>query len=110
MALTSIPKGTSTSAPKADKAISISHYNGTTDRNSVYYTVPEGRKFKGIFWVNDYSYELGKFPGHTGNAHYNTFGSNSNLSFYPIETAAGDFVSGNSNYAYHSVVGIESDA
>jgi len=107
MALTNI----ATSGNSTDKSISVTHYNGTTDRNKTYYTVPAGRKFKGIFWVNDYSYELGKFPGHVGPyVHYNTFGSNSNLNFYPIETASGDFVSGNTSYAFHSLVGIETDA
>ena len=106
MALTN----TTAAGSSTDKAISVVHYNGTTDKNKTYYTVPENRKFKGIVWVNSYSYELGKFPGHVGSVHYNTFGSNANLNFYPIETTSGDFISGNSDYAYHSIVGIETDA
>ena len=110
MALTTISSG-AVAAPKADKSISLVHYNDTNARNTVYYTVPEGRKFKGIVWVNDVSYNLGKFPGHTGSEHlHNPFLSNASNSYIPIEVGAGDFVSGTNNYTYHNIVGIESDA
>ena len=98
-----------TTAATPDKSISIVHYNGSTDQNTTYYTVPTGRKFKGYVWVNSQGYGLGKFPGHVGYEHYNAGGS-TDFPLIPIETLAGDFVSGSSNYAYHSVVGIESDA
>ena len=96
-------------AAKPDKAISVVNYNGTGDQYTTYYTVPVGRKFKGYVWVNSQGYALGKFPGHVGYEHYNGGGTN-DYPIIPIETLAGDFISGSSNYAYHSVVGIESDA
>ena len=98
-----------TAAATPDKTISINHYNDTNAANTVYYTVPAGRTFKGYVWVNSQGYGLGKFPGHVGGEHYNAGGS-TDYPIIPIECLAGDFISGSSNYAYHSVVGIESDA
>jgi len=111
MALTRISTTSGSTTSQADKSISISHYNSTDNKNHTYYTVPVGRKFKGIVWVNDYTYELGKLPGHTGSYnHPSPFGASNSNSYLPIETGSGDFVSGNSSYSYHSVVGIETDA
>jgi hypothetical protein len=112
MALTSISTETS-SAVQADKQISITHYNGSTAANQTYYTVPAGRKFVGLYWVNDVSYSMGKFPSWVASGESNTqmqHGSTSHFS-YPMKITAfaGDFISGGSNYAYHSLFGIESD-
>jgi hypothetical protein len=110
MALTSISTST-VSAPQPDKSINLVHYNATNAQNTVYYTVPAGRKFKGLIWTNDVSYKLGKFPGHTGSEQFmSPFLSNTQNSYIPVEAVAGDFVSGLSNYAYHHITGIESDA
>ena len=109
MALTKITSASSTTTPQADKSISLVHYNDTTQKNTIYYTVPAGRKFKGLVWVNDASYQLGKLPGHTGSEHH-LLPFNTQLSYIPVETGPGDFVSGLSNYAYHSIIGVESDA
>lgn len=111
MALTKLTSASSTTTPQADKSISLVHYNATNATNTIYYTVPAGRKFKGLVWVNDASYKLGKFPGHTGSEHLmNPFLTNAANSYIPIEVCAGDFVSGTNNYTYHHIVGIESDA
>lgn len=109
MALTSL--AASTASPLADKSINLVHYNATNATNTVYYTVPVGRKFKGLVWTNDQSYKLGKFPGHTGSEQFaSPFLSNTTMTYIPIEVLAGDFVSGSTNYTYHYISGIESDA
>jgi len=110
MALTSISTSTSSGGPQPPKAISVVHYNATNAFNTIYYTVPVGRKFKGVAWVNSTSYNLGKFPGHVGGENHPNIATTNTIKYFPIETGPGDFVSGNSSYAYHSVVGIETDA
>ena len=110
MGLTTISSAGAATTPQADKSISLVHYNGTTNQNTIYYTVPVGRKFKGLVWVNDVSYKLGKLPGHTGSEqHTMPFASNTQLNYIPVETGPGDFVSGGNSYAYHSIAGVESD-
>jgi len=110
MALTSTSTSNA-SAPQADKSINLVHYNATNATNTVYYTVPAGRKFKGLIWTNDVSYKLGKFPGHIGSEQFaSPFLSNAQNSYIPVEVLAGDFVSGSNNYTYHHITGIESDA
>ena len=110
MALTTISSGATTTS-QADKSISIVHYNGANDQNTIYYTVPVGRKFKGLMWVTEWSYKLGKLPGHTGPEEISQpFMSNATLSYIPVETGPGDFVSGSNGYAYHTLIGVESDA
>ena len=108
MALTT--STTTTSGSSTDKSISIVHYNSTNALYTIYYTVPEGRKFKGVIWVNAVNYDLGKLPGHTNSAGHILPGGTQGTSHFYIEAAAGDFISGSSDYAYHSVVGIETDA
>jgi len=110
MALTSIPT-TAASAPQADKAISLNHNNGTSATNTIYYTVPVGRRFKGYLWINDVSYNVGKFPGHTTNEKLdNPHSTNTERRPIAIETGPGDFVSGVNQYAKFNLVGIEFDA
>ena len=113
MALTTISTASSTTTPQADKQISITHYNGSTATNQTYYTVPAGRKFVGLYWVSEAGQTMGKLPNWINSGESNTQmmpGATNHFS-YPIKITAlaGDFVSGQTNYAYHSLFGIESD-
>ena len=101
MALTS----TSSSAAGADKSIIKMTYAAA---QTIQYTVPKGRKFKGKMWTNQASYY-----GNINNIDIQTpYGS----SYYAhreldIELVAGDVVRSStttSDYSY--LVGIESDA
>ena len=105
MALSKVSTGTSSGTAAAPKGIAV-QVQGSAQ--TVLYTVPAGRRFKGHLWTNQQSY----YGTINGAQMYATYGA----SYYskrplPIELGAGDVVKASpTNSDYTMLQGIEFDA
>lgn len=107
MALTSPSSATGTGS----KTIAIVHYNGTSLGNTVIYTVPAGKKFVGVLLTNNANSGFGRINSVTDNIFFSASANVEGTGQLNVTLQAGDvFKSGTTNYAYHSIIGVESDA
>lgn len=107
MALSST-SGTSSSS---SRTIAITHYNDTNAKLANIYTVPEGKVFVGRVFVNSGTYGYGRINDMNEEMYFSGSSSVEGSGFLELTLHAGDvYKSSNQNYAYHTIVGVESDA